>query len=189
MYHILLSKKFIIPTIVITVIYMAITTWLMNFSLLKLTIFGDYPIIYKFNLLMALLGGMWTAMSGYGLVMLIIVALLTGANLTLIVQRIVKLRSFGKLQFVAGGSSLLGFIGSGCAACGLPILALLGLSGSVAYLPFRGMELSFISVILLLISFYFMVKTLSQKEVCEVVSTNNQNNIINGIRTKTTVDQ
>ncbi len=162
----LLSIKFIIPTVVIAIVYIAITTWLMNVSLLKLTIFGDYSLVYKFNLLTALLEGMWTAMSGFGLTILIIVAFLTGANLTLIVQRIMALRSFGKLHFVAGGSSILGFIGSGCAACGLPILALAGLSGSVLYLPFQGKELSFISAGLLFISLYLMVRSSSQKSVC-----------------------
>ncbi len=166
MKHSFFSIKFIIPTVVIAIVYMAITTWLMNVSLLKLTIFGDYSLTYKFNLLTALLEGMWTAMSGFGLTMLIIIAFLTGANLTLIVQRIMSLRSFGKLHFVAGGSSVLGFIGSGCAACGLPILALIGLSGSILYLPFGGKELSFISAGLLLVSLYLMIKSGAQKKVC-----------------------
>ncbi len=187
MKHILLSQKFIIPAVVIAMIYMAITTWLMNARLFVSTVLGDYSFSYKYKLLTALLGGMWTAMSETGLIMLVIVAMLTGANLTLIVQRIVKLRSFGKLQFVAGGSSLLGFIGSGCAACGLPILAFLGLGGSIAYLPLRGMELPFISAILLLISLYMMIKTSSQKEVCEIPV--KSNSTINGIRTKTTINQ
>lgn len=169
MLQVILKKKFIIPTLTIAVLYSLLTTYLMNVRLLKITLLGSFSLEYKLRLLIALLGGMWTAMSGFGLTMLIIVALLTGANLTLVAERIIRLRSFGKLHFVAGGSSLLGFIGSGCAACGLPILALLGLSGSVIYLPFRGMELSVISVGLLLLSFYLMVKNYPEKEVCEVV--------------------
>jgi len=142
---------------------------MMNVRLLKFTLLGSFTLEYKVKLLIAILGGMWTAMSGFGLMMLIIIALLTGANLTLMAQRIVKLRSFGKLQFVAGGSSLLGFIGSGCAACGLPMLALLGLSGSVIYLPFKGIEISVVSAALLLVSLYLMIKSDSKKEICEVV--------------------
>lgn len=162
-------RQFIIPTLVIAVLYTLLTTYMMNVRLLKFTLLGSFSFEYKVRLLIALVGGMWTAMSGFGLTMLIIIALLTGANLTLVVQRIMKLRSFGKLQFVAGGSSLLGFIGSGCAACGLPILALLGLGGSIVYLPFGGIELSVISAGLLLISFYLMVKSDPEKVVCEVV--------------------
>lgn len=169
MSQIILRKKFIIPTLVIAVLYTLITMYLMNIRFLKFTLFGSFNLEYKTRLLIALLGGMWTAMSGFGLTMLIIVALLTGANLTLITERIIKLRSLGKMHFVAGGSSLLGFIGSGCAACGLPILALFGLSGSVIYLPFRGMELSVISAALLLISLYLMIKTYPKREICGIV--------------------
>lgn len=170
MKNVIFRRKFIMPTVVIAVLYSLLTTYLMNVRLLKFTLLGSFTLEYKVKLLIALLGGMWTAMSGFGLTMLIIVALLTGANLTLIAQRIIKLHSFGKLQLVAGGSSLLGFIGSGCAACGLPILALLGLSGSVIYLPFGGMELSVVSAALLLMSLYLMIKSDSKKEICEVVS-------------------
>lgn len=169
MLQVILRKKFIISTLVIAVLYSLLTTYLMNVRLLKFALLGSFSLEYKARLLVALVGGMWTAMSGFGLTMFIIVAVLTGANLTLVIERIIRLRSFGKLQFVAGGSSLLGFIGSGCAACGLPILALLGLGGSVIYLPFGGVELSVISAGLLLLSFYLMVKNYSKKEVCEVL--------------------
>ena len=182
MLQVILRKKFIIPTIVIAVLYTLLTTYMMNVRLLKFTLLSSFSLEYKVRLMIALLGGMWTAMSGFGLTMLIIIAVLTGANLTLVVQRIVKLRSFGKLQFVAGGGSLLGFIGSGCAACGLPILALLGLGGSVIYLPFGGVELSIISAGLLLMSLYLSVKSDSKEAVCEVITKKY------GIRTKTTTN-
>src|SRR3989344_6725075 len=154
----LLRRKFIIPTLVIATLYSVLTIYLMNFRLLKMTLLGSFDLEYKIKLLIALLGGMWTAMSGFGLTMLIIIALLTGANLTLIFKRVMDIRSFNKLSFFASLGSAFGFISSGCAACGLPILAILGLSSSVIYLPFQGTELSIISVALLAISFYMMLK-------------------------------
>lgn len=168
MHETILSKKFLISTIIIACLYIVLAIYLMNTTLLKSTLLGEYSITYKFDLLIALLGGMWTAMSRFGLSMLVLTALLTGANLTLIAQRAVSLKSSGKVHFIAGGSSLLGFIGSGCAACGLPILALLGLSGSIIYLPFRGAELSVISVALLSLSFYLMTRNESKNNVCEI---------------------
>jgi len=138
----------------------------MNFRLLKMTLLGSFALEYKAKLLVALLGGMWTAMSGFGLVMLIIIAILTGANLTLIFKRVIDIRSFGKLNFFASFGSAFGFIASGCAACGLPILALLGLSSSAIYLPFQGAELSIISFVLLAISFYMMARSELKSKVC-----------------------
>jgi len=131
----------------------------MNSSLAKDTFVGNYEIDYKIKILISLLQGMWTSMSGIGFFLLIVTAVLTGVNLSLLTQRIQSLKEQGKLRFVVGGSSLLGIVGSGCAACGLPILALLGLGGSVAYLPLKGMELSYFSVLLLLVSFYTLTKT------------------------------
>lgn len=134
----------------------------MNTGFLKDTLFGEYNIFYKLKISFTLIQGMWTAMSGFGLTMLFLVALLTGANLTLLFSKILMLKNNKSLKLVVGGNTLLGIAGSGCAACGLPILSLLGLGGSVMYLPFRGQELSYISLILLLISFYLLVKNYNQ---------------------------
>ena len=166
MIKLVFRRKFIIPTLIIAGLYVVTNTYLMNFRLLKMTLLGSYGLEYKVKLLIALLGGMWTAMSGFGLTMLIIIAVLTGANLTLIFKRVMDIRSFGKSGFFASFGSAFGFISSGCAACGLPILALLGLSSSAIYLPFQGAELSIISAVLLAISFYMMVKSELKAKVC-----------------------
>ena len=162
------SKKILIPTAIIAVLYVVATIYLMNAGLVKDTIFGSHSLSYKWNLMIALLAGMWTAMSKLSLTLLMIVAILTGANLTLVVQRLRTILASGKISFVVGSSSLLGIVGSGCASCGLPILALLGVSGAIAYLPFQGVELSVLATILLSLSLYFLLKSKSQEKVCAV---------------------
>ena len=162
----LFSKRFAIPTLVITFLYVILITYSMNVNILRDTLFGDYDFDYKFKLLFSLLQGMWTAMSGWGLTVLFLVALLTGANLTLFFNKIWMLKNNKSLKLVVGGNTLLGIVGSGCAACGLPILSLLGLGGSVMYLPFRGQELSYISLILLTISFYLLIK--NNNQACKI---------------------
>lgn len=164
-----MSSKFLIPTLIITSAYTVFATYVMNLSLVQQTIVGSFSLAYKTNLMLALLGGMWTAMSGSGLILLLLTAILTGANLTLLVRQIKFL--WGKqLHLVVGGNTLLGLAGSGCAACGLPVLSLLGLSGSIIYLPFRGTEISYLAVILLSISFYFLLKSVFEKEYCVIPS-------------------
>ena len=166
------SKKIIIPTLLIGALYVIVTVYLMNVGLVKDTIFGAHSLSYKWNLLVALLAGMWTAMSTLSLVLLIVVAILTGVNLTLVVQRLRTIRASGKMSFMVGGSSLLGIIGSGCASCGLPILAFLGLSGAIFYLPFQGLELSVLAIVLLSVSLYSLTKQNAKQEVCAVVPIN-----------------
>lgn len=169
----LLSFPFITATVLLSGIYLILITLSMNAGLVGETVVGAFPIRYKIDLLVALLQGMWTAMGGMGLVLLFFTAILTGANLTLLWQRIRLLKSFKNLHLVVGGNSLLGIIGSGCTACGLPILSLLGLSGSILYLPLRGAELSYLAVILLSISLVLLVRSHREKQACAVVTAKN----------------
>jgi hypothetical protein len=83
----------------------------MNITIIKDTVLGNYAWSYKISLLTTLLQGMWTAMSFSGLTTLFFIALLTGANLTLVVDRLTSLKKFDKLQVVVGGNSLLGVVG------------------------------------------------------------------------------
>lgn len=167
----LLSKRFIIPALLITLFYILLVTYSMNLSILKETLLGDYMFDYKAELLIALLNGMWTAMSGWGLLMLFITALLTGANLSMLAIKIKSLGGIKNTHIVAGSGSLLGIIGSGCAACGLPLISLLGLTGSIMYLPFHGSELSVVAIFLLSVSFYAMIRTTTEsKRACDVNS-------------------
>lgn len=164
------SRKFIIPALLIAIGYILLVTYLMNFQLAKDTLFGGYPISYKWNITAALIQGLGTSMTTFSLTLLILAALLTGINLTLVALRISAIRNGGKLHFMAGGSSLFAIVGSGCAACGLPILGLFGLTGSFLYLPFHGTEFSIIAVALLLITLYFMIATYPTQQVCKIIN-------------------
>lgn len=163
------SKRILISTTLIAVAYLLFATYLMNINLIESTIFGLFPLSYKLRLLFVLLGGMWTAMTHTGLFLLLATSLLTGANISLLFQRIKSLRKNGKMHIVVGGSSLLGVVGSGCVACGLPIISFLGLSGSLIYLPFHGTEISYVAVGLLATSLFVMLRSSSKKsQVCTV---------------------
>lgn len=134
----------------------------MNSSLASDTFVGSYGIGYKFQILVSLVQGMWTSMSPTGLTLLFLIAILTAANLTLLLEKIMILKKFDKLQIVVGGNSLLGIVGSGCVACGLPVLSLLGLGGSLIYLPYRGAEMSYLSLLLLSVSLFILIKSRNQ---------------------------
>ena len=168
MQRILTSQSFLIPTFIIASVYVVFTNYLMNAGLIGVTLFGSFSLIYKFNLLFALFQGMWSVMSGNALVLLFLTAFLTGANLTLLIRQLKLLRAASGLHFVVGGNTILGLAGAGCAACGLPVLSILGFSGSILYLPFRGQEISYLSFLLLSISFYLLLKSVYEKEYCVI---------------------
>lgn len=162
------SKKILIPTVIVAALYVVATIYLMNAGLVKDTIFGSHSLSYKWNLLVALLAGMWTAMSRLSLFLLVVVAIMTGANLTMVAQQFQTIRASGKMSLTVGGSSLLGIVGSGCASCGLPILAFLGLSGAIFYLPFQGIELSVLAIVLLCTSLYVLIRQRTKQAVCDI---------------------
>ncbi|CAN5169939.1 hypothetical protein BH11PAT1_BH11PAT1_5120 [soil metagenome] len=159
-------KKILLPTIFISLFYIVLVIYSINISLIKDTLLGDYSLVYKLKIMTVLMQGMWTSMSISGMIVLWIVAVLTGANITLLYEKITTVKKFDKLQVVIGGNSLLGIVGSGCAACGLPILSLLGVGGSIVYFPFHGAELSYLSIILLGISLFLLLK--GRTQVCKV---------------------
>lgn len=142
----------------ISIIYLITVTFLMNSSLVIATVLGDFGLEYKLKILTSLLLSMWSSMTVTGFVLLILTAILTGLNISLLAKKLKDLKKQGSLELAVGGSTIIAIVSSGCASCGLPVMALLGLSGSVAYLPFRGMELSYLSVILLSWSLYLLVR-------------------------------
>ncbi len=162
------SAKIIVPTFIIAMLYVIAAVYLMNASLVQDALFGGHSLVYKRDILIALLVGMWTAMSGLSLFLLIIVAVLTGLNLMLTLERLRPIRSSGKMHWAIGGSSILGVVGSGCASCGLPILALLGFGGAAAYLPFQGMELSLVAIGFLSVSLYVLVRGRTESIFCVI---------------------
>ncbi len=159
------SKRFIFGSLGIALSYFIAVSFLMNLDLFKDTVWGNYPLQYKLSILLLLIESMWSIMSKLAFFLVATTALLTGVNIMLIIQRLNQLKASGTLQFMIGGGSLVGVVSSGCAACGLPILSLLGLGGSIAYLPLQGLELSLVAISMLSISIYVI---LSQKVVCGI---------------------
>lgn len=160
-----LSKRDLIISSFIAFLYLLLTVFLMNFALAKDILLNAYPLTYKVTISYNLILGMWTSMAHQTLFLLVLIAFLSGLNLTLLAQKISSLKYAKGLQFTVGGGTILGIAGAGCVSCGLPILSLLGLSAS--FLPFRGEEFLFIAAVLLSMSVYFLVKSNAQVS-CDV---------------------
>lgn len=163
-----LKPSFILSFLIISSSYLGLVTLLMNRELVVETLSGSYSFMYKMRIVMSLLEGMWTSMAGWGLFILIFTAILAGVNLTLLFERFqTTLRPQG-MDVLATGGSLLGVIGSGCASCGFPLLPLVGLTAVVAYLPFRGLEFSYLSIGVLMLSTYLLIKNKNKQCAAKV---------------------
>lgn len=84
-----------------------------------------------------------------GVVLPLLITVLTAALLTLTVTSLrQQYTRKGSLSGAAGG--VLGFLSAGCASCGVGVLAVLGVGSGLAFLPFQGVGVQVVSVLVLL---------------------------------------
>lgn len=163
--RILFGRTLLFQSAVVATVYIVLVTYLPNMSLVWRTLTETHPTSYRIAIYLGLLGGLWTNNTPQGLLILTTTSFLTGINMVLVFKRFTILRQNGG-RFTVGVGSLLGVISHGCSACGLPILVLLGLGGSLSFLPLRGTELSYLSLLLIFGTFLLLLR-----------STNNLNNL------------
>jgi hypothetical protein len=95
----------------------------------------------------------------YGIVFLIAFSFLSALSLTLHFYRYdrIKSRQIGKGSIGIFGA-FLGIFTSACTICYPLVLTLLGVPAALAVLPFGGLEVQALSILLLLLSIYFLSK-------------------------------
>ncbi len=164
----LFNIRFIMPAVFVALFYVVITLYLLNLRLVDQTITGNYPSQYKFTLLFDLLGGLWTAFTPLDTFLIILSALLVGANAVLISRSIKRLKNQEGLQLSIGGATIIAIITAGCSSCGFSILSIIGLSTSLSFLTFKGLELHLLATLTLLFSFTYMLKEIHSRIYCKI---------------------
>ena len=96
------------------------------------------------------------------------IAILTGINTSMVICR---KQMTGGLGFGKGTTSNIcsaftGAVASGCPICTAPLLGVFGLGGALALLPFQGLELKTIAIVVLGISLYYTSKNV--KITCKI---------------------
>lgn len=161
-----LGKKGLIGVVLIAILYIALVTYALNYRLFFFTVFGNYPLNYKFDLLSSLLFGSFTALSRLDFYLLLISSILVGFNFVLLFLTVKNLKESLQVGFVIGGASVISVAAVGCTSCGLNLLSILGFSAALAFLPFDGLTIHLISLALLVFSSIYMVRKLEQS--CKV---------------------
>lgn len=110
----------------------------------------------------------------FALVNLLIIPFLVAATVTLTTQRVIELKTISKKKGLLGIiGTFFAILGGACPGCFAGIFpAILGLFGfaiNLSILPLKGLELSFISIILLIIALYYLSKDIS----CKIKTKNN----------------
>jgi len=162
----LLSLKSIVITLSLAFFYAVFALLLLNYRLLYQTFIGNFPAVYKIKLFIILISGAWTSMNHFDFFLFVINALLVAINLLLIGKTISAFEHSEKVHVTFGGATLIGLATTGCTSCGFSLLSILGLSSSVSFLPFHGLELHIIAIALLLVSFFYMINQLHKAKYC-----------------------
>lgn len=163
-----IGKKEVFFILLAAFIYIIFTSYIMNYRLVLSTFFGTFPISYKFILLATLIGGVYTGLSKIDFFLLIGTSFLVGLNFVLLFLTVKNIRQNSRVGLVVGGASVLSLAAAGCTSCGLSVLSILGFSTALAILPFDGLTVHFVSIILLLFSTFYMLKKL--QSVCKIPS-------------------
>jgi hypothetical protein len=164
----LLNARFLCFTFFIAILYIILSLYLPNYRLIISTVTENAPLTYKATLLTELITGGLTAFTLTDTILILLDAVLVGANVVLLVRTMRKLRQQGALELSVGGAAILGLVTAGCSSCGFSALALLGLSTSFSFLPFKGLELHILATVMLFISLAYMLKKLHEKVYCKM---------------------
>lgn len=166
----LFSISGIIWSILLAVMYLFLTDILLNLRLVGASISNHFPFATIFSLFVSLFIGSFTSLSAepVTLYVLLLNAFLVGLNLFLLSKALRGLQISRKVHISLGGATLFSLVTAGCASCGLSLLSVIGLSATLAFLPFHGAELRIISLGLLALSAFYMLKKLHEAKYCRI---------------------
>lgn len=153
-------------------IMLAVILILPNVPLLaKIAVLPQTTVLDVVKLALALMGSLFTNFTVSGMLYAVLLPIVFSVNVALAVYYFNRLRGSSAPIAVGNSAGLIaGIFGIGCASCSsivaASLLSVLGLSGSLALLPFDGMEFGVIGVALLLLSTFFMIKQLQKPLAC-----------------------
>ena len=98
-----------------------------------------------------------------------LISLFLGIFFPLLVFKIGSVKKGKDLSLLGTIGIFLGIAAPGCAACGVGILALFGITaGALAALPLKGLEISILAILILGFSIYKVSKDLLECDSCKV---------------------
>ncbi|MEF8838570.1 MAG: hypothetical protein V5A18_03585 [Haloarculaceae archaeon] len=146
--------------VLMTGVAISLIAFSQNLSLVSFALQGSLALGDRFDVLLGLYPFLGTSFTVLTSVVLLLVAILVGADIALVVYHLREheLRAAESSGSVAG--VFLGVLGAGCAACGsailVGVLSLFGAAGLVTALPLEGLEFALLAVVVLLLSMYWL---------------------------------
>ncbi len=146
-----------IITIIATAILFSLNSLLRNYRLLV----HDFSL----SLLFSLIRGTMTSLPPYAIITLALISIVGGMVVAFSIFIIRRQLALGISTSITG--IMVSVFAPACPACALSLLSIVGLGGFLALLPFKGIELGVVGIVILLSSLMYLSKKINVT-VCEV---------------------
>lgn len=162
-----LTLSFMGKTVLLAVLYLIFSA-IVNQLAIFINIFTQsYDFYIRIKVAFLMLVSIFNHPSLSTSALMITIALLVGANILLVVKKLSFVKAQKNIQWTFG-AGILTLASSGCPACGFSILSLTGLTGAISGMPRFGIELSFLTLGLLLATFVYNLYSLG-KVSCTII--------------------
>lgn len=167
--EVFMNWKYQLLTITLAVFFYLVNVMISNWKTL-LSFYPEFGFLKTINLFFNLTIGFGNTLKFSSYVSLLVTGALFGLLFSLITYKtlIIKTATGKTGTFVVGGI-FLGMIAPGCAACGVGLLSLFGLSSAfLVFLPLEGLEISLLAIGILFFSIMKISEDMSSAGTCEI---------------------
>lgn len=138
-------------------LYLLLALFLQNYSLFSSLYTTSLTLAQKVTITPYLFKSAYQSVPRITLTLQVLIALLFALNLVLLTE---KFNTMKKLNLEIGlASGLASLLAAGCSACGISLLAVLGLTPALILLPYHGTELLLLSLLTLIFSLIYNLNT------------------------------
>lgn len=159
------QHNFLIKSLFFGALYLVLALILFDFKTYQSILSQSYDFGTKIYICYLLFIGSFNLLGIRDSILIILISLLFGLNLELVLRKLKFLKKQGNLH-ITFGAGILSLVSAGCASCGLSFASVIGVAGAVSLLPFKGLELYILALIILLASLFFNLSTLVR--VCKI---------------------
>lgn len=139
---------FLVSSFFIAIFSILFAITILNYKSYMSFLTASYPFSSKLHIIFLITVGSFSAMTELDVFFLVITGILVGVNAALAIEKIKILRRSAGIRLTFG-AGIISLAATGCASCGLSLASLVGLTGVLVVLPFGGLELYIVSIIVL----------------------------------------
>ncbi len=158
--------KYLILTAIVAILFYSINAIIGNWKSLSL-FYGSLGFFGSIKFFFILFWNFGQTIKFSSFISLIFISILFGMLFSLLIYKTKMVKTtIGKTSIFASIGIFIGVLAPGCAACGVGLLSLFGLSAAfLSFLPFGGLEISILSIGLILFS---IVKISNNMYTCNI---------------------